>query len=270
MQAKGVMLRIKFVAYGKNELAMNIPQEVNDFLSTENKALVAEIEKMVPVNFTLCEDAGQYQSKSKKNGGKIVSAEIYYKYPLEQAKFSHELLHMKVDLILGDCYFLYWLSCEDEMLAKVVDENFCADFLNVTQHVIFYPDILDMGYSIEEQFEMPRDEAKIEVIYQDALKSRLKYKGVYDGQRIKCYVQLLVMYMFYPDEKRFAHRVKALKRICAPLYALVKNLRDTLDDIAIDASNREIVQDAYMEFATKLRHQIYRMYNTPEPKLILE
>ena len=64
-------------------------------LDSQIKTLLAEIEQIVPVKFTLWdEDYCACQLHKDANGNQI-EAEIFYKEPVSQAKFAHELLHAK-------------------------------------------------------------------------------------------------------------------------------------------------------------------------------
>lgn len=226
------------------------------FLDDANKEILASIEQYVPVKFTKM-DCDNYCSQMHKNGeGLPMSAEIIYKDPMEQAKFAHELLHMKADLMIGDDLIVYEIAMSDEKLSKIMDKQFCEDLLNVTQHIAFAPDIEEMGYGME-QFEYETVSPKTEEIYEDALKTRLKFLGVYHSERVQCYLKLLLMFMFFPDEKRFAKQVKALKNVDYILYSRVKELRNAFENVELSEESYDFIQDQYKAFAEGVQKWVH-------------
>lgn len=231
--------------------------EVLNYLNDTNKKIVSFIEQYVPVIFTKKECDNYESQMHKKENGSPKSAEIFYKEPLEQAKFAHELMHMKTDLMIGDDQIVYEISLSDRRLSKIIDEQFCADLLNVTQHVVFAPEMKELGYGME-QFEYETLNPTIKSIYNDALETKLKFMGVYDSTRVQCYIKLLLMYMFYPDDKRFTKEINALKTIDFVLFSIVKKLHIAFEDLELDERNKDYIQNQYREFAEGIQKWIHK------------
>lgn len=213
-------------------------ENILEYLDDKNKKLVSFIELHVPVIFTFKEGDCYSCQMHKKEDRSNKSAEIFYKKPLEQGKFAHELLHMKAELMLGDNYVIYETALLNETLAKIFDYQFCADILNLTQHIAFAPDIIEMGYPNDKHFEYETVNSNIIYIYDDALKTKLKSSNVYDINRVKYYLQLLFIFMFYPDNKRFKRELNNLKKVDVPLYLKVNTLKNAFVNIDLEEDNK--------------------------------
>ena len=230
--------------------------EVVNFLNDTNKEIVSFIEQYVSIVFTKTDCDNYYSQMHKNEEGLPVRAEIFYKEPMEQAKFAHELLHMKADLMIGDDLIVYEIAMSDKKLSKIIDKRFCEDLLNVTQHIAFAPDIEEMGFGME-QFENETISSLVESIYRDTLNTKLKFLGIYDSIRVQNYLKLLLMFMFFPDEKRFAKEVKALKSIDFILYSRVRELHYAFKNVELSKDSYDYIQEQYKFFVEGVQKWVH-------------
>ena len=65
----------------------------------------------------------------------------------------------------------------------------------------------------------------------------LKYLNVYDIKKVKYYLQLLFMFMFDPDNKRFKRELNNLKKLISLFCLKVNNLKNAFVDIDLKEYN---------------------------------
>ena len=89
------------------------------------------------------------------------------------------------------------------------------------------------------------------------LKTKLKYLGVYDSIRVQNYLKLLLMFMFFPDEKRFAKEVKALKSIDFILYSRVRELYYAFKNVELSKDSYDYIQEQYKFFVEGVQKWVH-------------
>ena len=223
------------------------------------KQLLHEIEAIVPVKFTEWGKSNYGSQLHKNSDGSPREAEVFLRQPLEMSKIAHELLHMKVDLAMGDNNCMFAISNQHYWYTQIVSYDSAAHILNVCQHVIFFPDYLDMGYAEEDSFEDKELDVKKKADLQELTKTGLKTNGQYDISKVARYIALVFTMDFYPNENRFKKELKALRKKDNPLYSIIHELRRSCTNVEIDAGNRDYLQEAYFNFATKLNEWLKKV-----------
>lgn len=217
------------------------------------KRLLADIEAIVPVEYEL-HDKKCYQTIIKKDGGCGLpnKAIVYYYEPLNLAKLAHELYHLKIGLLLGDCSVMLDLP-ENNMEARMLfSKSFCSDFMNNSDHVVFYPLYKEAGYDDDSFFDDFNPES-FEPYYTDMIENGIKNtKGEYITSRVGNLLGLLTLYMFFPLDNRFSNHKKKLKRIDTTLYGIYVRYLDGLKNIKIEPQYRENFQSLYLGFRDEM------------------
>ena len=223
--------------------------ELRAWLNPENQQLLSEIESKIPVKFTLWDKDFFGCQVHKNEQGEHCEVEIYVKEPLSQAKIAHELLHAKVDLILGDGYELFNVENKTKDLETLLDGDGAGNIVNACEHLIFYPDFIDMGFLENDMFENDclSDEAKHNLGY--LYKHGLKQGYIYNMDRVFQYLGLAFSFCFYPNEKKIEEEFKILKDIDSVLFSKVNTLKENCVDLEITPENKAFLADAYNQFS---------------------
>ena len=226
-------------------------EEIRDGLDNHNQQLVAYIENIIPVKFTLW-DRDYYECHVHKDNGMLVEAEIKCKEPISQAKIAHELLHAKISVDLGDIGIMFAIEKRNAFFDALMSNENASKINNACEHVISYPEYLDMGYEENDFFEEESDiEARL-VELDHLYNHKLKVDGHFDSKKVFSYLSLLFSFLFYPNENTFAREVKKLRIINVHLFVIVNKLRMDCKDLDINPENREFIQDAYRKFAMSI------------------
>jgi len=235
-------------------------QEIRNSLDTAIKILLSDIEASVPVKFTKWNNDHFACQVHKNANGEQCEAEILYKEPLEQAKLAHELLHVKTSIILGDNSIMFSVENPCQLFTNFLSLENASNIVNVCEHVIFFPDYLDMGYEEEDSFEKPTDLDKSlkELIFLES--HGLKEDGHYSSDKLFLYLSLVFSFLFYPNENRFKREVKRLRKINLPLFTIIKNLKAACSDLEVIPENRDYIQEAYREFAEKMNEWMTKAF----------
>lgn len=225
--------------------------EIRGGLDDNNQHLVSEIEKLIPVRFTVWNET-YYECHVHKNNGELAEAEIKCKEPISQAKIAHELLHAKISLVLGDIGIMYTIDNPNDFFNAMMAIENASMINNACEHLMSYPEFIDMGYDEAEFFESPEDidarRQEIDKLYRNGLKDN----GHYESRKVFSYLALLFSFLFYPNEDTFKREVKKLQKIDIKLYVIVNKLRLDCKELAIESDNREFIQNAYYNFAISL------------------
>lgn len=217
------------------------------------RQLCDEIRAYVPLTFEQ-HDKPCYNSIIKKeNGiGNPIAAIVWYYEPLSFPKIAHELYHLKIGLTMGDNADMM-AAPESGLFAKMIlDKEFCSDFLNQAEHLIFYPYYHERGYSDDEFFEEIAPEQFIPVL-DDIVKSGLKNRsGEYIYKRICNYLKLMVLYMLFPIDNRFAVQNRQLKHVDATLYNIMKTFKRVILGMKIAPENWPQLEIAYVNYRKEI------------------
>lgn len=235
-------------------------QEIRSSLDPAIQELLSEIEMAVPVRYTKWDNDHFACQVHKNANGVQCEAEIFYKEPLDQAKIAHELLHAKTSIILGDNSIMFSVENQCQLFINFLSHENASNIVNVCEHIIFFPDYLDMGYEEEDSFEEPTD---LDNMFQelDFLESDgLKENGHYSYKKLFLFLSLVFSFVFYPNENRFKREVKRLRKIDMPLFFIINNLKKACYNIAITPNNREHLQEAYRQFAEKMNEWMTKAF----------
>ena len=187
-----------------------------------------------------------------KDKGMLAEAEIKCKEPISQAKIAHELLHAKISVDLGDIGIMFTVENRNAFFDALMTDESASKINNACEHVISFPEYLEMGYDENEFFEEAPDiEARL-VELDHLYNHGLKVDGHFVLKKVFSYLSLLFSFLFYPKEKTFAREVKKLRKINVQLFAIVNKLKLDCKDLDINSDNREYIQNAYWKFATSI------------------
>lgn len=229
-------------------------EELRIWLNEVNRQLLEEIEKEIPVRFTLW-DRDYHACQVHKDGNNNPhDVEIFYRDETSQAKITHELLHAKISVVLGDGMSLSDVANMTPAYEGLLTPDNVDNIINACEHLILYPDYIDMGYREEDSF----------VEYELSVEARqrmtflcnhgLRLGGRYDLNRVYDYLKLGFSIYFYPNEERFQEEVNALRRLDRGLFSKLRILHDACTDLDIVPGNREYISNAYRRFGTELNH----------------
>lgn len=227
-------------------------EELRVWLDTQNRQLLAEIEQNIPVRFTLWDKTFHACQVHKDDQGNHNVAEIFYREETSHAKIAHELLHAKTAIILGDGIALFDVPNKTSAYEGLLQGENAGGIVNACDHVIFFPEYIDMGYREEDSFEEynPTDEAL--QLLDFLCNHRLRLGGRYDTNRVFQYISLAFSFYFYPNENRFMNEVNALRIIDRGLFRKLTILRNACTDLDIIPENKEYLDDAYREFGIEI------------------
>lgn len=218
------------------------------------KQLCDEIRVFAPLRFEQ-HDKKSYNSIIKKeNGaGKPLEAIVYYYEPLCLAKIAHELYHLKIGLTMGDNSDMLTTAERSGLYASMIlNKEFCSDFLNQAEHVIFYPYYHDQGYSDAEFFEEIAPE-QFKYVYDDIVNNGLRNRsGEYVYNRVYNYLKLMMLYMFFPIDNRFAMENRQMKHVDTALYNIMKNFKKVLLSVKINPTDWPQLEIAYINYRKEI------------------
>ncbi len=219
----------------------NIPTDENI------RSLIDEIEKTIPVIFTSWEKEYSASKIHKENGvGKPISAEVYYKHNPSCPEIAHELLHIKTSLILGDNSIML----DNKRFCILFDKKFCEDFINQSEHVLFYKDYLSMGYPSVEFYEQIEDSGQqyLNILERNGFRTN----GKITEWSLTAFVKLCVLYLSFPIDNRFKTQKKSLKHIESTLYKVVDDYFKSLSGIHIVPTDRDKAEGLFESFANNI------------------
>ena len=224
-------------------------QQLRQWLDSNSKTLLAQIENAIPVKFTLWDNDSYGCQVHKNEKGENSDVEVFYKEPISQAKIAHELLHAKVDIILGDGITLFDVPHKCKPLEGLLSN--ADQIVNACEHYIFFPDFLDMGYTEEESFEEYQLSDETRQLLDSLCQHGLKNGLFYDFNKVFQYLSLAFTCCLYPNDERFVKEKERLKKLDKVLYSKVDKLRDDCD-LKIIPENKQYLQDAYRGFSRSM------------------
>lgn len=240
---------------GKILSAMN-EQELRAWLNQENQQLLEEIENIIPVRFTLWDK--NYHAcqvhKAENDSLRPVEVEVYYRNETSQAKIAHEMLHAKTSIILGDGISLYDVPNKTLAYEGLLQNNNSDKIVTACEHVIFFPDYLDMGFREEDCFEEYELSQESRDLLTFLCGHGLRLGGRYDVNRVYQYLSLGFSLYFYPNSERFQDEVRMLSQLDRGLFSKLENLREACTDLEVVSENKEYLSDAYRQFGTEINH----------------
>lgn len=234
-------------------------KKVREFLSEDNKKLLSEIEDNLNIPVEFKESTGDSccgQIKKDPKTGEPHHAEVYYLTPLVQSKIAHELLHIKVGVILGDLGCILRLPNMTESTSLLFAIENLANLNNIFDHVIFRNQMYAMGYSDQESFEDSLSKNQLKQWLSQVLGRSMKIKGVYCQDFLFAYMSIVFTLRFYPNENKYKKELSELKKKDSHIFQIIESLYMAIADIEIIAENKEKVQEAYYTFAENMNQEL--------------
>ena len=234
--------------------------DVKQSLDDANRHLLEKIEKNIPVIFkernvaNITQNKRCYESVLRKS--EPVHAEVFFYTPIRQEKIAHELLHMYVASILGDCTSIIYYDPKCLFTTCLFTDAFCTDLLNQSEHVIMYPLYKGMGYNPDLFVESLVDTHDTE--YQSLLSNGIQNIEVYSSRNVDCFIRLCIYYMSFPLDNRYKRKCKQLRNIDKSLYFIIESYFNQLRSITISSKNSKVLQLTYKS----LRDNIARWVNS--------
>ena len=231
-------------------------QELRNWLNPANQQLLTELEGIIPVHFTLWERNchGCQVHKAENDVQHPVEVEVFYRNETSQAKIAHEMLHARTCLILGDGISLYDVDNKTPVYERLLNNGNVDNIVNACEHVIFFPDYLEMGFREEDSFEEYELSEETSNLLTFLFEHGLKLGGRYDLDRVYQYLGLGFSLYFYPNEERFQAEVSMLGQLDRGLFSKLRILREACTDMEVVPENREYLSDAYRRFGTEINH----------------
>lgn len=217
------------------------------------KQLCKEIKEIILLRFEK-HDKPSYNStiEKDKKTGQPIDALVWYYDPLSLPKLAHELYHIKIGLVLGDCEPMLPGQGNSMYSRLLLNDHFCEQFLNQIDHCIFYPLYKNQGYPEDEFFEIVDPVpyiSKLDEIEKEGVKEK---SGEYDLIRVADYMKLIALFLFFPIDSRFSHQVRRLKHIDATIFSFFKDFKKSITNLDIVPSNRQKLQETYESFLEKI------------------
>ena len=226
--------------------------ELRAWLDPQNGQLLAEIEQNLPVRFTLWYEDSHACQVHRDESGNYHDVEIFYREETSHAKIAHELLHAKTTIVLSDGITLLDVPNMTQAYKGLLQKNNVGGIVNACDHVIFFPEYLDMGYREEDSFEEYNLTDETLQLFAFLCNHGLRLGGRYDSNRVFQYLSIAFSIYFYPNENRFPNEVKALRTLDRGLFGKLTILRDACTDLDIIPENKEYLEDAYRRFGIEI------------------
>jgi hypothetical protein len=222
-------------------------QEIRNSLSEQNKRLLEEIEKSIPVRFEEW-DKDFYAGKISKSEGCGV---VYCKSDLHQAKIAHELLHVKTGHSLGDNNIMLVMARQSRnpFVRMIITGNLCEGLLNQAEHYLFFEEYLNMGYNATDFFENLRLQSEAEQWKETIIKRGIGNNGTYTITEIYSYLGVLMLFLLYPVRRQYARQYNKVSRAVPELSAAMERFVGELRTINPETQERERMQATYEALA---------------------
>lgn len=203
-----------------------------DIIDNPCKKLLAEVQNHVKISLELRnDDLREYDYQTIERGEDMlpIIGRIRYYEPIESCKIAHELLHARCGYSLGYDKEIYIMAQKLSTLTarRVFTKKMCESILNQTEHYIFYPEYINMGYDSSKFFESiayPENEWR-------------KFVNNYKRTNISVddITNLLNMFhhiMLFPIDNRFKAEKQQLKHLERDLFDAFKQFKNSLPDMS--------------------------------------
>lgn len=225
-------------------------------LCANNIALLTEIEKKIPVIFE--EWDKKYWSATIRDSGVGV---VYHPLIFSDAKAAHELLHIKIGLIMGNNKVLF-----DEAIKRVssipsflflFQHDVCQYFLNSYEHMKIFQEYLDMGFESSDFFENDGHDEGINTPFFDVInKGGLSLKGEYKIALLGQYICTTIAHMSYPFDNSKKKGLKILERTEKPLFKIIKNYWDKILSLPLTDEGKTKMDEEHKNFIKSMEKWI--------------
>ena len=195
-------------------------------LCASNIELLTEIEKTLTVEFEAWNKI--HWGAKIRNSDKV--GIVYYSKEFSNAKVAHELLHLKISLIMeNNAALLLEASLHLPHLNRLFHHQVGEHFLNSYEHMKIFEEYKSMGFEDDDFFENDRRDKSISTSLFEIIKNfgGISPKGQYDLTLLGQYICTTIAYLSNPT-KNLKKGLKTLERIEKPLFKILKNYWDKI------------------------------------------
>lgn len=184
------------------------------------------------------------QVQQRDKNGLPIACDFYYRENFYHAEICHELLHIKCDHIFGCDQNLMYDATDTMVKRLVMDKKYWQSISNQIQHKIMYQEYLSKGYEPKDFFANMATVNRKEV--RNFVASGLKDKGtnVYNPAQLRCYLNVLQHFMFFPESGKFKKELELLKPLNKELFEILEHLHGAIDGVQIDPAYYQGVLEA--------------------------
>lgn len=205
-----------------------IPENIEDFLDEQNKALLAKVRDEYTVAFEIHDKpySGIYTINN--------SATIYLNSKdITNATIAHELLHLWFKTLGGFTSNHIYLACVNlPKQSKIFSKELCDHIGNCMEHHKFYPKFLEMGYNPKDFIQnAQKEQSKLSTLKRLVLGINPRYIG----QNVDAYIGNLISIYAHQIPVDYTKHLSILKSKDADLFELVTDFWDRWDKF--DANN---------------------------------
>ena len=207
--------------------------------------MLSEVQQYCHINWVKWEnDHSAIQVQQRDANGQLVVCNVNYRENFYHAEICHELLHVKCDHIFGGDQNLMYDATDSMVKQLVMDKKFWQSLSNQIQHKIMYPEYLQKGYAPKDFFAHMATVNRKDI--RNFVENGLKDKGtnVYNPAQLRCYLNVLQHFMFFPDSEKFRKELGLLKPLNKELYEILAHLYEAIDGVQIDPAYFDRVLEA--------------------------
>jgi hypothetical protein len=232
--------------------------EYRNHLCEANRSLLAEIEEKIPVVFEKSNDDCWLATIRKTENCGVV----YCKEPFADNKIAHELLHIKMGLIMGDNSIMLQ-KCDNNALLKwlFIENNAAPQILNAYEHLVILPMYENMGFDKNDFFE-DQDVNSYEEFIDKQGAEGIRHNGKISVKDFITLFACTMSYMFFPIDNRFQPQLSVIKRTERDLYSMFKNFKIKLQKTPLNNQGKKQIQKVYSDFMGLLDRFIMRNCDT--------
>lgn len=236
--------------------------EYRNNLCEANQRLLEEIEKTLPVIFEKSNKKCWQAGIRKQQKCAVVYCMNYF----SNDKIAHELLHIRMGLILGDNGIML-KKCGKNPILKMLfnnQNNAASQILNAYEHLVIFKQYLAMGFDRNEFFE---DQSSHDY---DNFICKLRTKGIRTSGKISVQdfmkvFACLFSYLFFPIDDRFCEQLSEIKKAERELFGMLQSFKKQLLNIPINDKGRVQIQKVYSTFMYSLDKYIMKNCDTNDP-----
>lgn len=222
-----------------------------DKLCVKNVALLQEIEKIHPVRFEKWDQQNWGAKFSiKENVGIVFHPTIF-----SDAKAAHELLHLKMNIIMGDNRILLEEALKyPPHLPKLFQFEVVQHFLNSYEHKKMFEEYLSMGFDANDFFEKAEQsdffQNFVDKIWKEGLTDR---SNNYHTDTLGQYICCIISYISYPLDSRWKKELKRLDRADKTLYKIILDYWNKILGISLNNAGKAIINKEHINFIAVMK-----------------
>lgn len=219
-------------------------RDIYGLLDENNRQMVDRLREVHPVEFRVW-NSSHYLSLVKVKDVPCPTIVVLFYTPISQEKIAHELLHMFCAVTLGTNECMLAQDEDDEICKKIFTDAFCERLLNNSEHIIIYPEYLDLGYEPSLFFEPYKDPQEVVNQFKQY---GIKIGGKYSLTMIINYLSLCIHLESFPFDNSCRKYLNQMIKFEYPLYYIVSGFFKKIKGIEITPDNYEFMQEQYKAF----------------------